>query len=647
MPTFEITTPTGTYEVDAPDEQTALDALQKSGEIKPASGLPADDSLSELRTMSGGMLEGIPVIGPMIRGGVERAAAGTLAAMSPDKEYAEVLKTIQQGTAEEKQANPGLDTGSQIAGAVAGTVPMVMAAPAAFGAGGGGLLARSGISAAAGTTLGGADAGVRSGGDLEAIKSGAKWGGAFGLGGPTLGQAVGAGTRALSSRFGGGAPQSAFGRAVGADGVDDIAGRLRDMGPDAMPMDIGPNLQRQAGALAATPGQSQQTIRSAVSQRQDRAGQRVASALDGALGQPLDTVALADDIIARRSAAAKPLYDAAYAKPVPYTRTIEHILTRPSVGKALKQAQRMAADEDIPSQQWFANIADDGTVTIKNVPDVRQLDLTKRALDDMIDGAKRSGNNNDARILTQLKDQLVKSVDAAVPEYAAARKAFAGPSAVMDALEEGQKAFSTTINPNQLRAQLMKMGASEREAFVQGARAQIANIMGTARNDALSARTTFMKGYNKEKLEILIGKERAAQMLKSLDAETAFTKTRDVVTGNSETVARASAQADVGAGPQRPGLLRSAFNMRFGDAAADLGDMAIGASKSASQSKANEELARLLTSRNPADLQRTVKLVMTAKNRGDLSAQKAKEIVNGLMIGASQKRRPLGITVTP
>lgn len=546
---------------------------------------------------------------------------------------------------ESQGAFPGTSTAAGVGGAVAGTVPLVMAAPTAFGAGSGALLGRIGMGALSGGALGGADAGVRSGGDLRETAKGAALGGALGGIGPAAGDLIGKGAGALASRFRGpSAAQSAFGRAAGADSVDDMAGRLAAMGDDAMPMDLGPNLQRQAGAIAAIPGKAQETVRSAIAGRQAGSGGRVSSALDEGLGQSVDTVALADDIIARRSAAAKPLYDAAYSKPVPFTGELETLLKRPSVGKALKKAQGLAADEGIPSQQWFANVADDGTVAIKNVPDVRQLDLTKRALDDMISSAQRAGNNNEARILVQQKNKLLSMVDEAVPEYASAREAFAGETAILDSIEEGQKVFSRSLTPNQLRTQMLKMGDAEKEAFTQGARAEISKIMGTARNDALAARSLFDKGWNKEKLAVILGDDEASRLLQSLDAETAFTRTRDVVTGNSETAARLAAQKEVAGEAGRPGFFRSALNMRFGDAAADLGDKAVGGMRTASRGKANEELAQILTSRDPKAVTRTIQMVQAAQKRGDITAQRAREIIQGLSVGGAQ-RRPLEITV--
>lgn len=600
---------------------------------------------SRTTAMLSGGVEGIPIAGPYLQSGVENAAA-YLGSKLTGEDHAKVRGEMG-GMVDQSQAEYPWSTMG--AGALVGTaslLPAMAAAPGAFGVGGGSLLGRTGMSALSGAAIGGADAGVRSDFDPMAMARGAGIGGALGAIGPAAGDLIGAGVRKFTSYFGGGTPaEQNFARAAAADNVDNVGSSLDNLGPDAMPMDLGPNLQRQAGALAASPGEGQQIIRSALTDRQSGAGGRVAGALDDTLGQNVDTLAMADEISTRQSAAAKPLYDAAYSKPVPFTQDLEELLTRPSAAKALRKAQSLAADEGIPSQQWFANVADDGGVSIKNVPDVRQLDLTKRALDDMIDVAKRAGSNNEARIYMQMKDRLVGMIDDAVPEYKQARAAYAGPAAVKDAMEEGGAVFNDAMTPNQLRTRMMKMGDAEKEAFVQGARAQVADIMGTARNDALAARSMFQKGYNKEKLAILLGEDEAVRLLKSLDAETAFTKTRDVVTGNSETAARQAAQKEIAPGGS-DSFIRNFDLSKPGDFVARIGDKLASSSREQVQGTTNAELARLLTSKDPEALTRTIKMVQAAQRRGDITAARAKEIVQALSM-APQTRRPLEITVTP
>lgn len=588
------------------------------------SGLPSDDAVSVARTGVGGLIEGIPVVGPYIRSGVEKAAAGTVAAFS-DRTYDDVLRQIQQMNIEEKAENPITDKGAQIAGAVAGTLPLVAAAPGLMGASGS-LLTRTAASGLSSSALSGADTAVRTDGDLEKTADAMKWGLGLGLAAPAAGMAIGKAVEPIGrwvrppSRA-----QSAIARAASADGVDDIATKLADLGDNAMVMDLGPNLQRQAGALASLPGEAQQTIRSAVSQRQAQAGSRIASSLDEAIGQNVDTIALADDIIAKRSAASAPLYEAAYGKTVPFTKELETLLKRPSMDRALKKAQELAADEGIA---W------------KPTPDVRQLDLTKRALDDVISAAKRAGSNNEARILQQQKDMLVGMIDDAVPEYAAARKAFSGPSSVLDALEEGQSVFKRSMTPNQLRTSLLKMDEGQKEAFMQGGRAAVADVMGTARNDALAARNLFSQGYNKEKLELLVGAEEAKRMLSALDAETAFARTRDVVTGNSESAARLAAQNDVTVGKSGDGIFKMAANMRFGDAAGAVLDKITGGIRSASQQRGNQELARILTADaiSPQEATQAIKLVQEAAKRGEIAADEARRLIQAIPVAGSQRR---------
>ncbi|MCP4407470.1 MAG: hypothetical protein GY807_06870 [Gammaproteobacteria bacterium] len=388
-------------------------------------------------------------------------------------------------------------------------------------------------------------------------------------------------------------------RSLERDGLTpgQAAAQLDEMGQSAMPMDLAPNIRETAEGMASMPGPAKTLVKSALDERAAGASQRVIGATDQALGQPIDTLAAADDIIARRSAAAKPLYDAAYAKPVPYTRDLETLLKRPAAAQALRKAQTLAANEGVASQQWFANIADDGKVTIERVPDIRQLDLTKRALDDMIDGAKRAGNNNEARILTGLKTDLVGMMDDAVPEYAQARNAFAGPSAVLDAMEDGRGIFKNQMTPAELQRTLAGMGQSEQEAYQQGARAAIADIMGTARNDANAARAMFEKGYNQDKLALLVGKEQADQLLKQLDNERTFMHTRNQVLGNSRTAPRQEIIRDLGGNPGGPGFFRNLLNTRFGDAAAQAGDAAVRTVRKPAIEANNEMLARLITDR--------------------------------------------------
>lgn len=185
-------------------------------------------------------------------------------------------------------------------------------------------------------------------------------------------------------------------------------------------------------------------------------------------------------------------------------------------------------------------------------PDLQYWDYVKRELDDIAGAATRAGRREEAAVAGNLASRLRGELDNAVPSYRAAREAYSGPSSIMDALEEGQNVFRNSVTPGQLRRQMAGMSEAERDAFVQGARAQIAETMGTARNDALAARSIFQKGFNRDKLEVLLGRDEAGRLIQRLEAETTFANTRDVVTRNSETAARSAAMREIAGetGPQ-------------------------------------------------------------------------------------------------
>ncbi|PLT98079.1 hypothetical protein BMJ34_15805 [Sinorhizobium medicae] len=145
-------------------------------------------------------LNSMPIVGPMLLGTAQRGAAALSSAFNGES-YDDNLKEAQAITDAAQAAHPYVSAGAGVTGAVAGTLPMVVAAPAAFGGGSAGLLARSGMSMLGGGVVGGTDAAVRSGGDLDEVKLGSGWGAGLGLFGPAVGKAVGAGARKVADAY--------------------------------------------------------------------------------------------------------------------------------------------------------------------------------------------------------------------------------------------------------------------------------------------------------------------------------------------------------------------------------------------------------------------------------------------------------------
>lgn len=353
----------------------------------------------------------------------------------------------------------------------------------------------------------------------------------------------------------------------------EINAMARQMGPDATIADMGPNLASQAGALASVPGRSQSVVRDAMQSRAARAGERVTADVAATIGRGGDVGAMASDIISRQKLAAEAAYSPIRAVPIEMNGTISGILQTPLGKQAFRKAATMAANDGIKTGEGMT---------------LGLADYAKRALDDIAQSARRRGEANVARQAGNMSKALRGAVDAQVPAYKQAREAFAGDAAILDALETGGGVFSNRMSPAQLRQTMNGMTASERDALLEGARAQIADMMGTARNDALSVRQMLAKGYNREKLVELIGKEDADKLVQAIEREIRFGQTQNAVVGNSETARRTAAQAEVN--PKRSdvrqstitGLIMQAFNS------------ARGKLSGFRQNAVNEDLAKLL-----------------------------------------------------
>lgn len=144
-----------------------------------------------------GLIEGVPVVGPYLLGGVNRAVAG-VRALKNDTRYSDELSNVERFGERTAAEHPIAAGAGEIGGGIVGTLPLMAAAPAAFGISGAALPARMLASGASGAGLGGADAAVRSGGDVGAIEMGAAIGGGLGAAGPGVGALAGRAVKAIT-----------------------------------------------------------------------------------------------------------------------------------------------------------------------------------------------------------------------------------------------------------------------------------------------------------------------------------------------------------------------------------------------------------------------------------------------------------------
>lgn len=182
------------------DHDPFADAPQPSYRLEPVDHDPfaaTDPQTGDGSAAVGmGLVSGVPVVGPYLKGGLENVAAG-VRALSDGSTFADAKQKVQAFDSATAAAHPIANTAGEIAGGVVGTLPLVSAAPSLFGIGAGTLGARAGASALTGGVLGGADAYTR--GQDPTIGTGLGFG--LGLAGPPIAAGIGKVAGAIASKL--------------------------------------------------------------------------------------------------------------------------------------------------------------------------------------------------------------------------------------------------------------------------------------------------------------------------------------------------------------------------------------------------------------------------------------------------------------
>lgn len=363
---------------------------------------------------------------------------------------------------------------------------------------------------------------------------------------------------------------------------------LRSLGPDGMLTDVGgANVRALADQVARQPGPGQNIAQRAVRMRDLAQGDRVSEALSKALGKPKNYYDDIDRIVSDRTAAARPLYESA-VKP-----------TNLVPGDSF---ENVAGDEFM--QSVFRRVKADPLYGMKDMPDnaMPVIDAAKKRIDDMIEVAKRGGQNNRVRLLQQRKDSLVQVADNAFPEYAQARSAFESRSRMLDAMEDGAKFIK---QPSQMTSkQISALSESDREFFRLGAARAIQDKIEAAGDGRDLVKRIFGSSGMRSKLEAVFpDKESFRQFEKAMRNEAKFQRTKAATAVGSQTAGRQAKARELGG----PGAL---MNLATGN----VGQAALGGARNVISGLANPlddatsaALSRMLFSADQATQQAIIK----------------------------------------
>lgn len=496
MPIFEIETPDGTFEVDAPDERAALSALK----VQPQSGSQGHSNVPEYvppgvegYNPETGMVE--PQYGKA--GSAAMGAAGT-ATFGFGDELASFVGSGLTGTPREQvlaemRGNAGAaqaqNPGSYLTGQVAGGVAQgVATGGAGFGANAartGAGLGRVALGSAADGALFGGLQGAGGGTDLASRAKGAAIGsaagGVLGLGAPYLVAGVQAAARpvvapVMSRLRPEGYAQRAMAEGVQRSGMttDDIANMLArsqadDQGAFTVADAMGHSGQRMLSTAARNPNNMRQTVVDTLTDRQLGQGDRLSRYLAQGFDAPDTAAQRAAALTTQRGATADVAYEAARrgAGAVDVTGAIaaaDDILT-PGVTRFANPGSNIADDSLEGVVRRVRSLLTDGRSTLTDFNSVLRA---RQDISDMIGAAQRAGRNNQVRILSQINRQLDTALEAASPGYRAANDTFRQQSRVIDAVDTGRAATSGRTRAEDNIGRFNAMTPDEQGAFRAG-----------------------------------------------------------------------------------------------------------------------------------------------------------------------------------
>ena len=631
----------------------------KTGELV-VGGQPFDKSsqgfMGGARAFFDGVTNGVPLVGPAIKGGIQRAAAIIAAGGNP-ADYPAVLQTIQRQSGDAEASHPYSSLAGNVGGAVSGY--LVAGAPAfgakVLGMAGPSMASRMGYGTVSNALVGGADAAIRGQDPLV----GAAFGAAGGFVGPGIGGLLGGAANKITGYVKSFIPTGVSGVSrpaanvltdmIHADDPAAVRAALAQAGEFGMLADAGPSLTSIAGGLASKPGEAQGIVRSALEQRQAGATGRLASDINSAIG-PAPVPSAVQQGISANMEALGPEYQLAMT-------TARAVNTEP-LAQALDASVanlRGPAAQAVEKVRGFLNIR--GTNQLD--PNPQALLATRHAIDGMMDG---EANTQVIRHLTMARQQVDAELARAVPGIKAIDAKYAELGRQGEGLAQGGSLLDsgkTAIHPQDLATSFpqsaLPQGAQIGPSAVpmrmqQGARAEIDRLVGTKSNDLVALKSMLQGegGWNTAKLGTVFGEEPTNRLLGSVGREAKFADTANTVTRNSETARRAEANALLNAA--EPGSTNLSNSSAFGLGAQAVKKLAVDPLISmilrTSSEPMRAEMARVLTMQGQSRDQIVNRLLAMHKQQGQVSAiggaisNAANAGGNLLTLGASQAMRP-------
>lgn len=310
----------------------------------------------------------------------------------------------------------------------------------------------------------------------------------------------------------------------------------------------GENIQGLAGNVARQPGEGRNITTQFLNARDEGAAARLQNDIRQYVSGGPSMVQTTEALLNARSAASRPAYDAMRAMDGIWSERLQQFIDEPLVksgmarGYEIERLQALAEGRPFDPTQMGVNLDAEGNIQLLRTPNMRVLDMAKQGLDAMV-AAER--NEITGRLsargvaLDRVREAYVAELDSLDRNglYRAARAAWAGPSASLDALRLGRSVFQNS--PEQNAAAFGRLTEGDQEFARLGVADMLRERLARTGLSGDEAKSIVKNPWMRDQLRPFFrSDEDFSRFVDAVATETKMFNTRYGVLGNSRTAAR-------------------------------------------------------------------------------------------------------------
>ena len=579
MPTFEVDVKGSTFEVEAPDLESAAKHAKTFAESQEdkttVGGQLARGAFDPLEGSAQAVSHWVPKpVEQSINAANNWLAEKTgLVAKLPEGGMDEAVRQREAQIQTERGANAkNIDWSRGLGNLLS---PMNFIAPAVIGPRAG--LAANLVRGAATGAAAGAQQPATGESFVQEKATQIGLGAAIGTGMSGAGAALGKGIDAFGSYLSRNYPENITSQAVqkilkrfsqdekaGGPSAKDAIDLVNESRKPLMLADVsGRNVKGLAGNVARAPGESAAFAEKAMTERdigKSVYGPRTPAQMSAAerLSQDInehvfggETMHQATEgLLISRSAASRPAYDAAHELQNVWSPRLQEFINDPAMkaglarGWEIERLQSLAEGRPISTTQMGIDLDVEGNIKLVAAPNMRLLDMGKQGLDAMIaDERNELTGRLSARgvALNQMRQAYIKTVDDldTTGTYKKARETWAGYSQSLDSVKAGRASLNASVSPEENAAFVDGLSEANKEFYRLGVADMLRERLAKAGFSSDDAKSLIRSPWMRDQLRPAFRSPEAFDsFVDSVTAESQMFGTKARTLGGSQTAER-------------------------------------------------------------------------------------------------------------